>query len=62
MIPAYCPQTWEHVVVMAGAVKMLECVGFGAENHNLGDLKAPYLLQRGPIEHNKLEPQALSPI
>jgi hypothetical protein len=27
MIPACCPQTWEHMGVMAGAVKMLDVGG-----------------------------------
>jgi hypothetical protein len=39
MIPAYCPQTWEHVGVMACAVKMLDVGGIRAGKPQLGRLK-----------------------
>jgi hypothetical protein len=39
MIPACCPQTWEHVGVMACAVKMLDMGGIGAGQPQLGRLK-----------------------
>jgi hypothetical protein len=39
MIPACCPQTWEHEGVVAGAVKMLDVGGIGAGNPQLGRLK-----------------------
>jgi hypothetical protein len=38
MISACCPQTWEHVGVMACAVKMLGVSGIGAGNPLLGRL------------------------
>jgi hypothetical protein len=38
-IPAWCPQTWEHVAVMACAVKMLDVGGIGAGNPPLEMLK-----------------------
>jgi hypothetical protein len=44
MIPlARCPQTWEHVGVMACAVKMLDEGGIGAGKPQLGRLKNPQL-------------------
>jgi hypothetical protein len=56
VIPACCPQTWEHVAVMAGAViKMLDVatfVGLGPENHNFGGFKAPNFAVRCLIEAN----------
>jgi hypothetical protein len=36
-----CPQTWEHVDVMAYAVKMLDVGGIGAGKPPLGRLKKP---------------------
>jgi hypothetical protein len=30
MVPACCPQIWEHVGVVADAVKMLDVGGIGA--------------------------------
>jgi hypothetical protein len=38
MIPACCPQTWEHVDVMACAVKVLDVGGIGARKPQLGRL------------------------
>jgi hypothetical protein len=39
MISACCPQTWEHVGVIACAVKMLDVGGIGAGNSQLVRLK-----------------------
>jgi hypothetical protein len=39
MIPACCPQTWEHVGLMAYAVKMLDVGGMGAGKSQLVRLK-----------------------
>jgi hypothetical protein len=39
MIPACCPDTWEHVGVMACAVNMLDVGGLGAGKPQLGKLK-----------------------
>jgi hypothetical protein len=39
MIPACCPQIWEHVSVMACAVKMLDVGGIGAGKPQLERLK-----------------------
>jgi hypothetical protein len=36
MISACCPQTWKHVDMMAGAVKMLDVGGIGAEKSQVG--------------------------
>jgi hypothetical protein len=41
MIPACCPQAWDHVGVMVGAVKMFDAGGIGAGNPQLGRLKKP---------------------
>jgi hypothetical protein len=38
MIPACCPQAWEHVGVMACAVKMLDVGGIWAKKAQLGRL------------------------
>jgi hypothetical protein len=42
MIPTYCPQTWEHVGVIAFTVKMLDVGGIGAGKPQLGRLKKDY--------------------
>jgi hypothetical protein len=39
MIPSCCPQTWEHVGVMACAVKILDVGGIRAGIPKLGRLK-----------------------
>jgi hypothetical protein len=41
MIPTCCPQAWDHVGVMVGAVKMFDAGGIGAGNPQLGRLKNP---------------------
>jgi hypothetical protein len=40
-IPTCCPQTWEHVGVMGGAVKMLDVGGIVDGNPQLGRLRNP---------------------
>jgi hypothetical protein len=51
--PACCsPQTWEHVGVMAYAVKMLDAGGIGPENHTLLGLDTPNFAVLCPIEAN----------
>jgi hypothetical protein len=58
MIPACCPQTWEHVGVVACAVKMLDVGGSGAGNPQLGRLTLPYGVR---FEQTKLQMEALPP-
>jgi hypothetical protein len=41
MTLAGCPQTWEHVGVMASAVETLDAGGIGAGNPQLERLKTP---------------------
>jgi hypothetical protein len=44
VVPACCPQTWEdweHVVVIAGVVELLDVGGIGAGKPQLGRLKPP---------------------
>jgi hypothetical protein len=50
MIAKCCPQTWEHVGVMAGAVYMLDVGGNGAGKPQLGRLKNPNFVVQCPIE------------
>jgi hypothetical protein len=52
MIPTCCPQTWEHMGVMACAVKMLDVCGIGAGKPQIGMLKMPNFAVRCPIEAN----------
>jgi hypothetical protein len=60
MIPTCCLQTWEHVGVMACAVKMLDVGGIGAGNPQLGRLKKSLTLPYGVrFEQTKLQMEAI---
>jgi hypothetical protein len=52
MILACCPQAWEHMGVMEGAVKILDVRGLGPGNKCLGGLTKPNLDVRYLIEVN----------
>jgi hypothetical protein len=60
MIPSCCPQTWEHVGVMACALKMLDVGGIGTGNPPPGRLKKSFAV-RCPIRANKVANGSPSP-
>jgi hypothetical protein len=61
MIPVCCPQTWEHVGVMACPLRCLTWVGLGPETHRLGGLKSLVLPYGVRLEQTKLQMEALPP-
>jgi hypothetical protein len=64
MIPACCPEKWEHVGVIACAVSMLDVGGIGPlgpETHSLGGFKKPIFAVRCPIRANYVAHRSPSP-
>jgi hypothetical protein len=61
MIPACCPQTWDHVNVMACAVEALDVGGVGAGNPPLGRLKKALTCRTVSDSSTELQIKALAP-